>query len=151
MRKMGWKLAGLGVIAGAVLLTGCGDDFGRRWAMMPQDDYLPDQPQAPAEGSAMGGSGAVTDSRANALWLKQDFRVPYPPDQMAALVAPNLGTGKPLRANAKGVWVQGLYAVEVGSGLITSSSPTSAPYQPQERPVGNFSTPRSLPAHNSGN
>jgi len=151
MRKMGWMLAGLGAITGAALLSGCGDDHGRLRAMLPQDDYLSQTERAPAEGSATGGSGTMGDSRANELWLKQDFRVPYPPDKMEALVAPNLGTGKPLRANAKGVWVQGIYSVEVGSGITPLSSPTSAPYQPQERPVGNFSTPRSLPAHNSGN
>ncbi|MBM7113311.1 hypothetical protein [Archangium primigenium] len=147
MRKMGWKWMGLGALAGAVMLSACGDDGGRKWAMTAQDDYLPDHAQA--EGT--GGSGMAKDTRAESLWLKQDFRVPYAPDDMAALVAPNLGTGKALRANAQGVWVEGTYAVEMGSGARTSDAPSSATFQPQERAVGNFSTPRSLPEHNSGN
>mgnify|MGYP002647986254 CR=1 FL=1 len=84
-------------------------------------------------------------------WLRQDFRTPYPPARLEALVAPNLGTGKPLRANAQGVWVQGTYAVELGSGVTDIVSTGSAPYQPAERPVGNFATPHSLPEHNNGN
>jgi hypothetical protein len=154
MRKTG-KLALLGAITTAVLLSGCGDDRGRSWAMMAQDDYI-DNPTGAAANSGTGGSGsgspaAMSIGAQGDEWLKQDFRAPYPPARLEALVAPQLGTGKPLRANAQGVWVQGTYAVELGSGVTNIVTNGSAPYQPAERPVGNFATPHSLPEHNSGN
>ena len=129
MRKtgmMGWVL---GALAGAAILAGC-DDQGRKWAMTAHEDYmnLPGSEQL-REGSATGGAG-------------MDARVT--PDALEPLVAIDLGTGKPLRANAKGVWVQGTYAVELGSGVTRSVAPESAPFQPQEMNInGNISTPHS--------
>jgi hypothetical protein len=67
------------------------------------------------------------------LWLKQDMRVPYPPPRLDALVAMELGTGKPLQA-VNGVWVQGLRGVELGSGRATSVSTAASSYEPRERP-----------------
>ncbi|HYO71860.1 MAG TPA: hypothetical protein VEU33_37860 [Archangium sp.] len=67
------------------------------------------------------------------LWLKQDLRVPYPPPQLEALVAMELGTGKPLQA-VNGVWVQGIQGIELGSGRASSVSTVGSSYEPQERP-----------------
>ncbi|WNG50836.1 hypothetical protein F0U60_46965 [Archangium minus] len=69
-------------------------------------------------------------------WLRQDFRVPYPPPEYSALMAMPLGTGKPLRAGPNGAWVQGTYAVELGSGTASSIAPSSGSLQPQEPAVG---------------
>nr|QKW93641.1 hypothetical protein [Cystobacter sp.] len=98
-----------------------------------------------------GGAGeASPDSRlANSQriqaqgdqWLRQDFRVPYPPPQYTALMATPFGTGKPLRAGPNGAWVQGLYSVELGSGLASSVVPSSGSLQPQEPAVGTQAPP----------
>lgn len=80
------------------------------------------------------------------LWLQQDERVPFPPPQLSALVAPALGTGRPLRVGPHGAWIQGTYGVELGSGLARSIAPTSASYQPEERTVGEQSLPRNVPS-----
>jgi len=104
------------------------------------------------EGSASGGAGitratspAEPQGQQNDDWLKQDFRVSYPPPPFEARVAQELGTGKLLKANAQGVWVQGIYAVEVASGATQALAPESAGYQPQPQTPGNFSTPDSSP------
>lgn len=75
------------------------------------------------------------------LWLQQDMRVPYPPSQLNALSALPLGTGRPLRAGPNGAWVQGTYAVELGSGVATSLSTTSGSLEPQEPATGTQSLP----------
>jgi len=67
------------------------------------------------------------------LWLKQDLRVPYPPPRLEALVAPELGTGKPQQA-VNGIWVQGIRGVELGSGRATSVATATGSYEPRERP-----------------
>lgn len=138
MRKtglMGWVL---GALAGAALLAGC-DDQGRKWAMTAHEDYLPDPSAEQAgEDSATGGAGLDPQMR------PEQQRVT--PDALAPLLAQDLGTGKPLRANAQGVWVQGTYAVELGSGLIRSVAPASAPFQPQQMNIGgNIATPQQPP------
>ena len=146
MRKTGVKLAMLGALAGGVLLTGCMDG-GRSASLVAQEDYYPSpEPSWPRQrgvdtgltwtlpkaGSAAGGSGVALAASAlpveedpavkDLLWLRQDFRVPYPPATLEALVAMDLGSGKPLRANAGGRWVQGTYAVEFGSGASHAST-----------------------------
>jgi hypothetical protein len=104
------------------------------------------------EGSASGGAGILRatspgepQGQDNDLWLKQDFRTPFPPAGLEARVAQELGTGKPLQANAKGVWVQGLYAVELGSGITQAVAPESASFQPQPPIQGPQSTPQEPP------
>ena len=164
MRKTEMKRVVLGVFAGMALLAGCVDG-GRSAAMTPQEDYYPSEPtwplqrgsntgltwELPKAGSAAGGAGnegvssalPIHESKAwkDALWLRQDFRVPYAPAPIAGLVAVELGTGKPLRAE-NGAWVQGLYTVEVGSGIAPMTAPESAPYQPQPPPAGSILPPQ---------
>nr|AYM53653.1 hypothetical protein [Archangium violaceum] len=74
------------------------------------------------------------------LWLKQDMRVPYPPPRLDAQVAMELGTGKPLQA-VRGVWVQGIQSVELGSGRATSVSTAASSFAPQEQPGSASSLP----------
>jgi hypothetical protein len=76
------------------------------------------------------------------LWLQQDLRVPFPPPELDAVIAMELGTGKPLRAGRNGAWVQGTYGVELGSGLATSLSSTSSSFEPQEPQVGTQAPPQ---------
>ncbi|WP_257453460.1 hypothetical protein [Archangium lipolyticum] len=107
--------------------------------------------------SGTGGSGvARDDSQSKAvpqseldarvqegLWLKQDERVPYPPPRFDSLAAIALGTGRPLKAGPNGAWIQGTYAVELGSGnLLASPAPSSGSVQPQTPPVGEQSLPQ---------
>lgn len=127
MRKTKMLRLVFGALAGAAVLAGC-DDQGRTWAMTAQDDYrVTSSTGALSEDTGTGGAGL-------------EARVT--PEALTPLVAQELGTGKPLRANAKGIWVQGTYAVELGSGIARSVAPESAPYQPQEQNInGNISTP----------
>lgn len=80
------------------------------------------------------------------LWLQQDMRVPYPPPEIDA--AMDLGTGKPLQVGANGAWVQGTYAVELGSGLASAVHTTSSVFEPEEPRVGTQSLPNQ-PANNA--
>jgi hypothetical protein len=73
------------------------------------------------------------------LWLQQDMRVPYPPPEIDA--AMDLGTGKPLQVGANGAWVQGTYAVELGSGRASALHTTSSVFEPEEPRVGDQSLP----------
>ena len=153
MGKTGMKMALLGALAATAMLTAC-EDSGRSWAMMAQDNYSPYRAQSVplhrgsntglarelpvTESSAMGGSAdmaafpmKLADMAKRDLGSVQDFRVPFPPAQLKGQVAQELGTGKLLRADARGLWVQGTYAVEVGSGLSDAVAPSAAPYQPQ--------------------
>lgn len=156
MGKTAMRMALLGALAGTALLAGC-EDEGRSWAMVAQDNYSPYRAPSvplhrgsntgfprvlPQTESAMGGSGdmpafptQLADMARRDLEMKQDFRVPYPPSRLEAQVAEELGTGKLLRADGRGRWVQGLYSVEVGSGLTQAIAPTSAPAQPQQNPT----------------
>ena len=131
MRKTGMMRWVLGALAGAAVLAGC-DDQGRQWAMTAQEDYLPGpSAEEMREGSATGGAG---------------MEQPVAPEALEHLVAQDLGTGKPLRANAQGVWVQGIYAVEIGSGVTRAAALESAPYQPQQMNIGgSISTPQQPP------
>jgi hypothetical protein len=99
-------------------------------------------------GEADAKAGEDTEARSQGakqvqpdLWLKQDLRVPYPPPQLEALVAMDLGTGKPLKVGRNGAWIQGTHAVELGSGLATSVSTTSSSFQPQEPAKGTQALP----------
>jgi hypothetical protein len=173
MRKMGMRQVLLGALAAAALLSGCAKG-PNQWAMTAQEDYYPDeaQTQNPASkaysnlGSSTtlyqtneqgtGGAGnqvaqdeawkGLPDSKQNQadLWMKQDSRVPYPPPQLDAVVAMEYGTGKPLLKGPNGAWVQGTYAVEVGSGKATSIAPSSGSYQPREPAQGKQSLPNEL-------
>ncbi|MET0406122.1 MAG: hypothetical protein ABW123_27135 [Cystobacter sp.] len=148
MRKTGMTLRVLGALAGVAVLAGC-EDNGRSWAMTAPDDYM--STAGSTEDSGTGGSGIARASAEprgleNDLWLKQDFRTPYPPAALEAQVAQELGTGKPLRAE-KGVWVQGIYAVELASGVTQAVSPSSAPFQPQVPVEGDIAPPRGEALH----
>jgi hypothetical protein len=188
MRKTGVKLALLGAVAGAGLLTGC-EDYGRSWAQTSQqEDYYPDElaegvrlrrgvntgfprhlPPTAGDDAApagTGGSGVARDgsqgevlpqsqldARVQAgLWLQQDERVPFPPPSFDSLAAVALGTGRPLRAGPNGAWIQGTYAIELGSGtLLSSPAPSSGSAQPQVPPVGEQSLPQDQgPAEREG-
>lgn len=139
-------------------------DYGRVWSLTAQEDYYPKQARQSAaarERSNIGtsatlfetteqerGTGGAGEAQARPganeqpaiqgreqenLWLKQDMRVPYPPPRLDAQVAMELGTGKPLQA-VRGVWVQGIQSVELGSGRATSVSTAASSFAPQERP-----------------
>jgi hypothetical protein len=161
----------LGALAAAALLAGCAKG-PNQWAMTAQEDYYPDeaQTQNPASRAysnlgtsatlyqtneqGTGGAGnqvaqdeawrGIQGSKKNQeqLWLQQDYRVPFPPPQLDALIAMELGTGKPLLKGPNGAWVQGTYGVELGSGRATSVAPSSGSFQPQEVPEGQQSTPQ---------
>lgn len=178
MGKTAMRMALLGAVAGTVLLAGCGDDNGRSWAMTPQSNYSPyrdrhvtlhrgsntgfprvlprTEPTLGMDGATgVGGSGLDAsfpttqpqELSRREVNLKEDFRVPYPPLALDSEVAQELGTGKPLRAS-RGAWVQGLFAVELGSGLTTAiPAPASAPAQPQQNPTVAPAAP--LPGANS--
>lgn len=171
MRIMGMKQVLLGALGAAVLLAGCDEAYnrGRFWSLTSQEDYFPNRHKGETEKpgatppsdvfrtfeQGYGGSGNENErdniqdwsqvSRENQrqLWLQQDYRVPYPPPQLDSLIAMELGTGKALKAGPHGAWVQGTYAVELGSGLTQAvPAPTSAPFQPEERTQGSMTLPR---------
>jgi hypothetical protein len=90
------------------------------------------EPHGGGQGNVIQGGPGLDPAQAS-LWQRQDERVPFPPAQFSALVAPDIGTGKPLKTGPNGAWIQGTHGVELGSGLATSLAPSSgSSYQPQE-------------------
>jgi hypothetical protein len=150
MRKTGMTRWVLGALAGVAVLAGCADN-GRSWAMTAPDDYMfmTSSQAGVEEGSGAGGAGLMRTTTptgkqgmADDLWLKQDFRTPYPPAALEARVAPELGSGKPLQANERKIWVQGTYAVELASGITQVVAPESAAFQPQPSTNGDIAPPK---------
>ncbi|QRK09852.1 hypothetical protein JQX13_07010 [Archangium violaceum] len=170
MSKRGVKLGVVSVLATGALLTGC-NDAGRKWAMTAQEDYYSEQaqdetgrarshfvsssslfetneqvPGTGGSGEASPGAQLAHPQRTHAQgdqWLRQDFRVPYPPPQYSGLMFMPLGTGNPLRAGPNGAWIQGTYAVELGSGLA------SGPIRWRE-PAAGLQAPPQVPTREQG-
>jgi hypothetical protein len=85
----------------------------------------------------------VNEQERATLWLRQDERVPSPLPPFDALVARDIGTGKPLKKGPNGAWIQGTYGVELGSGLASSVAPsTGSSFQPRESPERGYIPPK---------
>ncbi|HEX8439189.1 hypothetical protein [Archangium sp.] len=99
------------------------------------------EPQGGGQENILPGGPGRDPAQAN-LWLRQDERVPFPPDQFESLAALDIGTGKPLKTGRNGAWIQGTYGIEVGSGLASSIAPsTGSSFQPQEPTEGSNVAP----------